>query len=119
MPEFDERAAQIVRDDVEIGLGQSFKSERGVDIIDATLTNGDATAVVWVFECEHVGMFQGLKPKNKMVTMRGVTIVDHAAENGPLLQRFVDWSEVMADLGMFANYRPTIATSREHKLAAE
>ena len=112
MPEFDERAAEVVREDVERGLQKSFRSrsETGVEIIDASLTNGDATAVVWRFDCTHSGLFQGLKPRDKAVTIRGVTIVDHAAEGGPLLQRFVDWNEVMADLGMYANYRPTIET---------
>src|SRR4051812_17185750 len=110
MPEPDERAMEVVREDVERGLQHSFQSETGVDIIDASLTNGDATAVVWQFDCVHTGVFQGLKPKGKAVTIRGVTIVDHVAEGGPLLQRYVDWSEVMADLGMFANFRPTIET---------
>lgn len=119
MPEFDERAAEVVREDVERGLQKSFRSrtDAGVEIIDASLTNGDATAVVWRFECTHSGLFQGLKPRDKPVTIRGVTIVDDTGEDGPLLQRFVDWNEVMADLGMYANYRPTIDTNEKAREA--
>ena len=39
-----------------------------------------------------------------------MTIVDQGGEAGTTFSRYVDWSSVMEQLGMYANYRPTIDT---------
>jgi hypothetical protein len=110
MPEMDEVAAQIVVEDLNTGLRDSFESEVGPKIVDASRTNGESTAVEWEYECRHSGLFQGLNPTGKQFTITGVTLVSRhlTGEDEPLLSRFVDWAQVMNDLGMYASYRPTI-----------
>ena len=113
MRERDTLAEELVVRDVLLGLGDSFRSEEGPKVTDATLTNGESTAVVWEYECEHTGLFQGLNPTGKRLTIRGITIVaDHRDdEKEASFSRNIDWAQVMTDLGMYASYRPTIATA--------
>jgi hypothetical protein len=113
--ESDTLAAELVIRDVLLGLGDSFQSDDGPRITDATLSNGESTAVTWEYECVHSGLFQGLNPTGKRLTIRGITIIANHLddEKGASFARYIDWSQVMTDLGMYASYRPTIATTTD------
>jgi hypothetical protein len=103
-------AEKAVLQDITEGLKHVFSprdnSPGGAQIVERS---GTAAYVEWVYDCTHTGVFQGLKPKGRELTIRGVTIVDDSS-GSPVFKRYVDWSEVMTQLGMFANFRPTIET---------
>src|SRR4051794_33945345 len=104
-----DRAVQLVREDLMVGLHHSFSSRNEPEILDNGLVSDTHAAVQWSWDCSHTGLFQGLKTRGVALTIRGVTIVDD--EKGePVFQRYVDWSEVMQQLGMYASFRPTIET---------
>jgi hypothetical protein len=69
------------------------------------ITGGDFTAVEWAFECEHTGPFGGIPKTNRTLTIYGVTIVRQRGDR-TTFRRYVDWSAVMAELGVSASFRP-------------
>jgi hypothetical protein len=106
-----DRASELVREDLLVGLKHAFTSLQEPAILDNGLTNGARVAVQWEWQCSHTGLFQGLKPKGRSLVIRGITIVDDGEKEGePTFSRYIDWSSVMEQLGMFANFRPTVET---------
>src|SRR5437763_6594957 len=104
---------RLTVDDIAGGLKHAFTSVSDPHPVSERLGEGDRAAVEWMWECEHTGLFQGLKPKGRRLMIRGVTIVDQNGKDVPTFSRYVDWSSVMEQLGMYASYRPTIETDGE------
>jgi hypothetical protein len=96
--------------DVESGLGPFFEATDGFSVptqfgMEPPITNGQMTAVVWQYAGRHSAEFQGVPATDRVVTIRGTTVVDHSGPE-PLFHRYVDWLDVMAQLGLTANMRP-------------
>lgn len=72
------------------------------------------TVVPWEFECNHVGglrediedagIFHGLFPTGRDVTIRGVTFVDRSGVE-PQFHRYVDWADALTQLGCTVSQR--------------
>lgn len=124
----DKDLEDLVRRDIAVGLaGQSdeqnenpartifaplkeFNRKRGeFPGITARTIDGrrGRTAVEWSYRGQHVGTLAGIRPTDRVVTVRGVTIVEQRDGKPPLFRRYVDWSEVMGALGVTATFRPT------------
>ena len=75
----------------------------------AELTPSDAEVgvVEWTYTCTHGGDLPGIVQTNKDVVIQGVTIVDRRDPDQPF-RRYVDWSRVMAQLGVSASFRPEV-----------
>lgn len=92
-----------VFDDVVAGLDGllapvSFTLD-GPFAASGALVEGDNAVVVWLFTGVDNGEgFNNLWPTAKVVTVRGVTIVDTSASEW-LFHRHVDWNGVSAQLG--------------------
>jgi hypothetical protein len=109
----------LVRRDISAGLaggqqdsdGAPFTAlatdrNNGDGIVYANaITGGAFTAVEWAFECEHTGPFGGIPTTYRTLTIYGVTIVRTRGEK-VTFRRYVDWSAVMAELGVTASFRP-------------
>ena len=111
-PDRDDSAAALVRDDIEAGLGGAFSGGDGFSIPGAfadlpPITGGARTAVVWEYHATHTDFFQGVGPTGRPVTIRGVTVVDRSGPQ-PLFHRYVDWLEVMGQLGLTSTHRPAL-----------
>jgi hypothetical protein len=107
MPSRDE-VIELVRDDVERGLGSIFTAvtdEEGDGFflpgrfVDTdNITSGDLSTLVWAFRCQHVDWFQGIPPSGTVLTVRGATVVD-TANDEPEFHRYIDWLSVLSQLG--------------------
>jgi hypothetical protein len=65
------------------------------------------SAVPWQVEVRHTGQFRGIAATGRSVTILGVTILNLTDPDGPgILHRFINWEEVMAQLGVFYAVRP-------------
>ncbi len=105
----DSSATSLVIDDTHLVLRQKgFSGEAVVrrefnDQLDGTeLASGGLTAVPWQFTGTHSGLFEGIAPTHRSVTIQGVTILDQARG---LHYRYVDWLNVLAQLGVALAYR--------------
>ena len=68
------------------------------------IRNEDIVVVPWVYECVHTAPFQGLFATGRSLTIEGVTVIDTRPAE-PMLQRFVDWLGVIAQLGIDVSWR--------------
>jgi hypothetical protein len=74
----------------------------------------DVTVVPWTFVCNHVGgvdeaiedagLFHGMFPTGREVTIRGVTFVDRSSGE-PQFYRYVDWADALTQLGCTVSQR--------------
>jgi hypothetical protein len=120
----DEReAVSLVRRDVVAGLDKLFPAreddgEEGFRIAEdfagqAPITNDAVEAVVWTWTGRDTVGFGGLKPTRTQVVVRGVTLIERGdGETGPRVYRYVDWSQVAAQLGVGFTGRPVIHRNR-------
>jgi hypothetical protein len=104
-------ALTATRADVEAGLGRFFPASQGFLVPEvfqgAPVTNGRQTAVVWEYRGRHDAEFQGIPATGRQVVIRGTTIVDHEGPD-PQFHRYVDWLDLMAQLGVTATMRPAL-----------
>src|SRR4051794_20105869 len=108
----------LVRRDIQAGLAggddrapaaftavaRRDSDDNGVLYANA-ITGGQFTAVEWAFRGEHTSEFAGIPATNREVTIHGVTIVRQRGDT-TTFRRYVDWSAVMAQLGVSASFRP-------------
>src|SRR5262245_57436387 len=108
-----------VRRDVVAGLDKVFPARaeddaEGFRIADdfegqAPITNDTVEAVVWTWTGRDTVGFGGLKPTRAQVVVRGVTLIEQGeGGKGPRVYRYVDWSQVAAQLGVGFTGRPVI-----------
>lgn len=104
-------AAAWVRRDVESGVGSWFSPLAGFagreEFGSAPMTNESFTSVVWEYAGRHTAVFQGIQPTGREVMIRGVTVVDHTGP-APRFHRYVDWLDLMGQLGVSAAMRPAV-----------
>jgi hypothetical protein len=104
----------LAQRDIEEGFSTSLTpTAQGWRPIDAfmgegPMTNGRFTAVPWTYACAHTGTFLGLEPTGREFEIHGVTIVVSDGDE-PIFHRYIDWANVMANLGMGATWRPTLS----------
>jgi hypothetical protein len=94
------------------GAGRPIFLPRSDDSFEGrplTERGADIEVVEWVYRCTHGGNFPGIQQTNRDLDIEGVTIVERANEDAPL-RRYVDWSRVMAQLGVSATFRPAVDT---------
>jgi hypothetical protein len=106
-------ATELIRTDVLGSLEQYFSPTEGFNVARPfasaePIANDSHTAVVWEFSGIHTGDFLGIKPTRRAVVIRGVTVVDHSKEPAQF-HRYVDWAEVMGQLGLSITGRPAVA----------
>src|SRR5581483_5002230 len=88
-------------------VGFGFRPQQGPGALPLIM-DADHTVVAWEFKGVHDHDFQGIVATGRPVLIKGVTIVDHAAANGPLFHRYVDWLDVMAQIGVSSTHRPAV-----------
>jgi hypothetical protein len=105
-------AVALVREDVMSGLREFFSAAPGFvpagSPDDAPMTNGRQTAVAWEYHGRHNGTFQGIPATGRDVVIRGVTVVEQGGRGRVLFSRYVDWLDVMSQLGLSAIARPAL-----------
>ena len=107
-----QQAMDLIREDVEQNLGRYFAPTEGFNIPEPfiraeAIANQTQTAVVWEYSGVHTHEFHGLKATKQDVVVRGATIVDQSGET-VLFHHYVDWSEVMGQLGLSITGRPAV-----------
>jgi hypothetical protein len=109
-------ALKATEQDLIDGLKESFSFSHGsIDTSSPVnaplLTNTSYTAVTWTLNATHTGDFVGLAPTGRAVVIEGVTIilVPQSDADDPQFMRFIDWSEVIGQLGVAMTGRPIVA----------
>jgi hypothetical protein len=104
----------LVSDDVTAGLGRIFPAEEGFDVAmpfrreDESVTNGRVGVLGWTWHGRDTLGFHGYRPTGAVVEIHGVTVVEHDADRDEtLFHRFVDWLDVIGQLGLGVSGRPT------------
>jgi hypothetical protein len=124
MPEPTE-AFDLVHDDVHAGLAESFTPRPGFIATEGfgdgePITNGRHTAVVWEYHGRHDAPFQGVEPTGADIVIRGVTVIEQSGRR-QVFHRYVDWLDVMAQLGLTSSMVPALeqlprrARTRAHR----
>ncbi len=109
--------SEQIRDDLKAGLSDAFTLT--MPNISAVMPFDDATplqtadgryqALPWTVGAKHTGSFMGVDPTGQDITITGITIVDTTSPAGhPQLMRIVDWSHVLAQLGVGINGRAVV-----------
>ena len=72
------------------------------------------TVVPWMYSCVHaesvddddedVGIFKGMFPTGRPMTIRGVTFVDRSSGE-PQYHRYIDWADALTQLGCTVSQR--------------
>ena len=108
-----EEHLELVNDDVTAGLAEYFTPTQG--FLPAAgfaegepISNGRHTAIVWEYHGRHTAAFQGVQPTGREVVIRGTTVVDVSRRSRPVFHRYVDWLDVMGQLGMTSTHRPAL-----------
>jgi hypothetical protein len=128
----DRELEDLVARDIEVGLaGGSAETDEaprqaifapidGVDFSQGELpgvtvrtVDRNRAAVEWTYRCQHVGHFAGIMPTDKTLVIHGVTIVERRPDREPRFRRYVDWAEVMTQLGVTATFRPSFESVDE------
>jgi hypothetical protein len=109
-------AITATQEDLVKGLSDAFRidpSDIKVDspVNEPVLANDAYAAVLWALRGTHTGTFVGLEPTGREVTIEGLTLVKLPEREGddPQFMRFVDWSEVLGQLGVSMSGRPILA----------
>ena len=109
-----------VKSDVDGALSPFFPAEfDGTDkgfyqppqYVDHIITtDANKTAVLWRWAGQHEAEFQGVIATHKVVTIRGVTMVDHDPKTTqqPMFERYVDWLDLFNQLGIGLSLRTPI-----------
>jgi len=115
MPEID-AAEELVRQDVEQGIGGWLNSAADVDLagfrvlepfVGDPISNAETgtVAVPWAWVGRHEGEVMGYLPTGNVVEVRGISVV-RDTDDGPAFSRFVDWVGVLAQIGVSFTTRP-------------
>jgi hypothetical protein len=124
VPIRDDETFALAREDVTAGLSSIFAPLEGADEVfgvregldeQEVITNASTAAVPWVYHCRHVGTFQGLVPTGRALRIDGVTVVDRSGDE-PLFYRYIDWTGVIAQLGLMVSTRIPV-TEEEYRAA--
>jgi hypothetical protein len=112
---FDALAA--TQKDLVEGLDGPFTINPGAIRVDSpvnekVLENNTYAAVVWSLQATHTGEFAGLMATNREVTIEGVTLIQKPPDDKgePQFMRFIDWSQVLGQLGVSMSGRPMYAS---------
>ncbi|MFZ6005134.1 MAG: hypothetical protein ACOYXM_14505 [Actinomycetota bacterium] len=110
-------AHDLVRQDVERGIGEWLRADDEVDSPGFRLLepfddpsdplvspNTGTVAVPWAWVGRHVHDVMGYLPTDRVIEVRGVTIV-RDTESGPAFSRFVDWVSALAQMGVVVSSR--------------
>lgn len=71
---------------------------------------GTVAAVAWQWKGIHRGLF-GIAPTNEVVIVRGATLVAGTDEE-PALHRYIDWLDVLGQIGMTVSPRPIVDVTK-------
>ncbi len=83
-------------DDPAVELREGFDSDDLEDMLGPGLS-----AVPWQAKVRHTGSFRGIAATGKPVLIVGVSILDlTAGDDVGVIHRFVNWEEVMGQLGV-------------------
>jgi hypothetical protein len=107
---------ELLQRDLVGGLSHAFEvSEDSVRVVDANFRDEEAGSVGMAWECHTVnrGSFQGMKPTDRSVVIRGFTVMQVNSDNRLEFRRYIDWSEVAAQLGMVTSFKPVRAEPPE------
>jgi len=91
--------------------------------------DGTQESVSWIYLAYHHRRFMGVVASGKLVVIRGTTIVlfpdPHPRERGPdapsgtLFRRYVDWSDVLSQIGVVPSGRPLMTNPEGRSLVRE
>jgi hypothetical protein len=113
---------EMVSDDIGDALGRALQPELDDDgfrlrpdfefLQDAVIGHEDATRTIAVIPWQFTGTHRdepllGVPPTGRRVVVNGTTIV-RDAETDPQLYRYVDWGEVLDQLGVHHYGRPVV-----------
>ena len=110
---------RLVADDVAAGLGGVFQPTEGgglmpldsLESLGAPIASDTHAALPWQWQGTHVGEIAGIPPTGREdVVVRGVTIVDRTGDD-ILFHRFIDWLDVLQQLGAVLVGRPVVAST--------
>jgi hypothetical protein len=107
-------AVGLVQQAVAAGLGQAFDDrDGGFRVVEELLGDsfGDddrVVAVPWELPCTHARRFLEIEATFVDLVIRGLTLVVENPDKGVLLHRYIDWAQVMSDLGMSMTFRPAL-----------
>jgi hypothetical protein len=76
----------------------------GLQVLDAFQSEKGTWAVQWDFRCKHIGDFLGIRPTDRVLTIKGVTLV----YSSHTFRRYVDWSYVSSQLGIASSMQPLV-----------
>src|SRR5665213_1161116 len=104
----------LVAMDVEQGIGRYFAATDGFIPLpgfteSGPISNDRYTAQMWEYRGVHSAAFQGISATGNPVVVRGVTVVDGRDSNDPKFHRYIDWLEVMGQIGLTSTARPAVA----------
>lgn len=116
--EADDEIVHLVADDVTAGLGGVFEPTEGGGLmpldsfgpLDAPIASDTHAALPWQWQGAHVGEIAGIPATGTDVVLRGVTIIDRSGDD-VLFHRFIDWLDVLQQLGAVLVGRPVVATT--------
>jgi hypothetical protein len=109
-------ALALVKEDVANGLSPFFPEfDNGTDKgfyqehrwNDEPLAGSDRWAFPWLWSGRHEVSFQGVVATNKIVTIRGTTVVDDH-DKATVVERYIDWLDVFNQLGIGLSLRTPI-----------
>jgi hypothetical protein len=108
-----EAAIKLVAEDVS-GLKSVFapvsddEGDGFTAFTNEVLTNPGSTVVGvrWQYRCQHVGELLGIRPMQRVLTMKGFTVVYD--EEPAQLRRYVDWAYVSSQLGIASSMQPLV-----------
>lgn len=107
---------QLVKDDVEAGIGRWLTADPEIDgagfrLVDPfgadpqPMGDGSTVAVAWAYKGRHDGDVMGYRPTRRTVDLQGVTLVSRAGDEAQF-SRFVDWVGGLSQIGVGLFNRP-------------
>jgi hypothetical protein len=105
-------ASRLTEQDVTQGLQQYFEPVGGFQLEafwrpEPGVEQLHKTWVAWTYHARHSGVFAGIPPTEREVTVRGATLVD-GSEKEPLFYRYIDWLDVCQQIGLSISGRPAV-----------
>ena len=106
-------AVAEVEKDVIAGLGETFRVGEfrvAPNFREVPMANDAFAAVPWSVTTVHDQTFAGVHSTGSTIEIEGITIVKLPLNDSeaPTFQRYIDWSRVLAQLGVSITGRPVI-----------
>jgi hypothetical protein len=114
-------AIELVTQDVEDGVGAWLRADADLEIgvvgNVAAADGSELTMVQWVHRGHNHGTddpFIGLAPKDAVLEVHGITLVQDGGTGDHLFRRYVDWVGVYDQLGLAVSARLPVSELPEN-----